>query len=218
MTSKSEFVPRVGKFTFPCRFCGKEPMQWLEVAPDTWMPYDLQKREVHNCRSNRSVMTNIHSLMDALNMLGYEAHIPRASTWRVAFSASNASSTIIFLLRKHGVDFRVFEKIEALQFDEEGKLCLGGGHLVRNFYNGSDVNIFEFIFDIAIRFITNCPLDKAMFAGKGKARPRNGTYRTDGASELGDIYSAVSGGGGGAAYLGDGIWIKSDGSSSDNGR
>ncbi len=193
-------------------------MQWHEVAPDTWMPYDLQKREIHNCWKKYSGMKTIHALMDALNELGYEAHIPRASTWRVAFSASNESGTIIFLLRKHGIDFRIFERVEILQFDEDGKLCLGGGHLVRNFYNGSDVNIFELIFDIATRFITNSPLDKIVLKGQGQVRPRNGKFRTDGESELRDIYDAVSGGGGADAYLGDGIWIGPDGSSSDNGR
>lgn len=24
-------------------------MQWSEIAPDTWMPFDLQKREIHHC-------------------------------------------------------------------------------------------------------------------------------------------------------------------------
>lgn len=49
MSSQQNFIPRVGKLTFQCKFCGKEPMQWSEIAPDTWMPFDLQKREIHHC-------------------------------------------------------------------------------------------------------------------------------------------------------------------------
>ncbi len=54
MESSSGFSPRVGKFIFPCKYCGKEPMQWTEIAPDSWMPFDLEKREIHQCWQKES--------------------------------------------------------------------------------------------------------------------------------------------------------------------
>lgn len=224
---KGEFVPRLGKYVFPCRFCGKEPMQWFEVSPDTWMPFDLEKREVHNCWRLDSKSLNIHMLMDELDRLGYQAHIPRTSTWRVAFSATNESNTILFLLRAHGIDFKIYDVVRTFETDVKGKIYTEGGQIVRNYYNKSDVIIFEWILEIASRFITNAPLDKSMFLGQGKpwalsrARMIRNVYGSDEVSasvELREIYDAVSSGDGEDAYLGDGVWIGADGSWSDRDR
>lgn len=223
---KGEFSARVGKYVFPCRFCGKEPMQWLEVAPDTWMPFDLEKREVHNCwRLQKNL--SIHMLMDELDRLGYQAHIPRTSSWRVAFSATNESSTIIFLLRARGIDFKMYEGLRAFEADGKGKIYTDGGQLVRNYYNESDVIVFEWILEIASRFITNAPLDKSMLVGQGKPwalrrarmiRNEYGSDESQASAELREIYDAVSSGDGADAYLGDGVWLGADGSWSDRGR
>lgn len=224
---KHEFVPRVGKYVFPCRFCGEEPMQWLEVAPETWMPFDLERREVHNCWRLHQKSLNIHMLMDELDRLGYQAHIPRTSAWRVAFSATNETSTIIFLLRAHGIDFKIYEGVREFQADSKGKIYTDGSRLIRNYYNESDVIIFEWILEIASRFIANAPLDKSMLAGQGKPwalgrarmiRNKFGYDESQASVELREIYNAVSNGDGEDAYLGDGVWIGADGSWYDRGR
>lgn len=55
-TMSNEFIPRWGGSVFGCDFCGAEGMQWTEVSPEQWMPYDLLNKEVHNC-PNKNVMT-----------------------------------------------------------------------------------------------------------------------------------------------------------------
>lgn len=227
MVFQKNFVPRVGKLTFACKFCCKEPMQWTEIAPDTWMPFDLEKREIHNCRRKGSNKPNLRSLADELDRLGYEAYVPRTSSWMAAFVASNHAGSIIFLIRKHGIDFKIYDKPKEFKLDENGKLYTSVGGLIRNYYNESDVFIFDWILDIASKFITETPIDNSSLVGKGKpwafdkAKYIRSTRMSDGEEgrcELREIYDAISVGDGMDAYLGDGIWIGSDGSWSDRDR
>lgn len=225
--SQPNFVPRVGKLTFPCKFCGKEPMQWSEIAPDTWMPVDLEKREVHHCWSNRPTKISIRWVADALTRLGYEAYVPRTSSWQMAFAANNEAGCLIFLIRKHGIDFKIYDKPEEFRLDEKGKLFTGGGEIVRNHFNESEVFVFDWVLDIASRFVTETPLDRSHLVGQGRPwsfhrarsiRAKCLPQGEQGRRELREIYDAISVGDGMDAYLGDGIWVGRNGSWSDRGR
>lgn len=231
MEGKDKFEPRVGKYTFPCKYCGKEPMQWTEIAPDTWMPFDLEDRKVHKCwgetsRKVENMNATIH-VTDELHRLRYTACRPRSSTWHIAYATQNEHQAIIFLFRNHGIDLKIYDSPQPLRTDEKGELYTSGGVLIRNNFGKHDWMMANWILDIASRFSTNTPIDIWKISGDErpwaveKARSIRNYYpsNNDEANrELRDIYDAISVGDGEDAYLGDGVWIGSDGSWSDRGR
>lgn len=231
MEPQSIFSPRIGKLTFPCKFCGKEPMQWTEVAPDSWMPFDLEKREIHCCWHKKSNKLKKNDaavyVADELHRLGYVACVPRTSTWNHAFPAVNEIQSIVFLVRKGGIDFKIYDGLEKFEVDGRGKLYTLGGHLIRNDFGQNDILMMEWVLNIASRFITSTPIDIEFLSSDEppwaleKARSlRSECLRDDddGRRELRDIYDDFAVVDGEDAYLGDGVWIGSNGSWDDRGR
>lgn len=39
-------------------------MQWTEIAPDTWMPFDLEKRDIHHCWNKHPSKLTIRPVTD----------------------------------------------------------------------------------------------------------------------------------------------------------
>lgn len=223
----NEFIPRWGGSVFDCDFCGAEGMQWTEVSPDKWMPYDLLNKEVHHCPNKNIGKLTRDQVLEHLQNIGFEAYIPRTSSWKYAFIASNQSQTIYFLVGKRGIDFKLYNSVRETKLDEKGKLFTDGGDMVRNYYRDSYVNIHELILEIASRLVTNTPIDESFTSGHGKSwQEQKAEYirslpkSTEAAArdEMREIYEAISLGDGEDAYLGDGIWISSDGSLDDRGR
>ena len=125
------------------------------------------------------------------------------------------------------MDFKLYNSVRETKLDEKGKLFTDGGDMVRNYYRDSDVNIHELILEIASRLVTNTPIDESFTSGHGKSwQEQKAEYirslpkSTEAAArdEMREIYEAISLGDGEDAYLGDGIWISSDGSLDDRGR
>ena len=46
---EADFKPSWGASVFKCKHCGKDGMQWKQIAPETWRPYDLQDKKSHSC-------------------------------------------------------------------------------------------------------------------------------------------------------------------------
>lgn len=223
----NEFIPRWGGSVFDCDFCGAEGMQWTEVSPEKWMPYDLLNKEVHHCPNKNIDKLTRDQVLEHLQNIGFEAYIPRTSSWKYAFIASSQSQTVYFLVGKRGIDFKLYNSVRETKLDEKGKLYTDGGEMVRNYYRDSDVNIHELVLEIASRLITNTPIDETFTSGHGKSwQEQKAEYirslpkSTEAAArdEMREIYEAISLGDGEDAYLGDGIWISSDGSLDDRGR
>lgn len=213
---------RWGKTIFDCRFCGSESMQWKEIAPDKWRPFDLLKNELHTCSEN--VLTQDELLGHLLGM-GFSVVTPKTSSWQFAYIVSNKTSTIYFLIGKRGIDFKYYDYLKEIVV-ENGKLNTSGGYLVRNNYADSAVNVNRLIFDIASRIVGDAPLEESWFSGTGRSwKERKEEYFREHATpevaardEMMDIYNACSPGDGSDAYLGDGIWITPDGRTEDRGR
>ena len=165
MDNNESFSPSWGAFVFDCRFCGAAGMQWLEKAPGKWVPYDLNHQIEHDCPEKNQPFTR-EQLLHYLNSLGFEAYIPRTSSWMLAFIASNKSQTIYFLIGKRSIDFKLYNQLRPTRTDEKGKLFTDGGTMVRNYYRESEKAINALAAEIAFRFLANIPLDDYL-AGNG---------------------------------------------------
>lgn len=221
------FVPRWGETVFDCKFCGSEGMQWTEIAPDRWKPFDLLNDTVHDCMGDSAEKMTQDDILEHLQNFGFEAYRPRTSSWKFVFTASNKTQSLYFLIGRRSIDFKFYESGRSLETDDRGRLFTDGGVLVRNYYKDSDVNIHELVLELASRFISNSPIDKEFFIGRGtswaeqkakyiRSLPKDSIKESR--YEMRDIYDAIANEPGEDAYLGDGMWISSDGSVRDKGR
>lgn len=221
---QQRFQPRLAGSQFACKFCAAPGMQWLEQSLDKWVPFDLGKNSVHQCRESGEVLSR-EDVLQYLCSLGFEAYVPRTSSWTHVFAASNRTRTLYFLVGKRTFDFKLYDHVRSEQVDSKGKLATDGGQMVRNYYHDSDVNIHQLIQDLATRFVADDPIDESWLVGHGtswkKVLPNESTAPAAAADEGGDmaeIYDAISGGDGQDAYLGDGMWLSADGGLHDRGR
>ncbi|EKB1968989.1 MULTISPECIES: hypothetical protein [Vibrio harveyi group] len=120
---------------------------------------------------NRAVkynkILNREMVLNTLATIGFDVYIPRCSSWKIVFIASNDSQSIYFLIGKRNIDFKLYNHVRKEKFDQNGKLFTDGGQLVRNYYNDSEVFIHKFILEIATLFITNTKIGKEYLVGNG---------------------------------------------------
>lgn len=155
-------------------------------------------------------------LLCNLHDLGFEAYIPRTSSWKYAFVSSNNTQTIYFLIGKRCIDFKFYDHVRATKVDEQGRIFTDGGIIVRNYYAGSGLSIHDLIIEIAKKFIENQVLDESFFSGHGiSVREQNEEYKRSlpksFIEEMKELYDDLCLGDGGDVYLSDGIWLSSSG-------
>lgn len=250
---KSGFEPTWGTSVFECKFCGKDGMQWKQLAPDIWIPYDLKEKKQHSCNvekdkeymgyqvENTGSIT-LESLLENLELLGFEYFVPRTSSWKFALVKSNDIQTVYFLIGRLGIDFKFYDHVRDNNTDENGRLYTDGGKMVRNYYWQSDVNIHHLILKVATQLSNNIPIENDFLTGQGRSINKQKSITKEAeeyqysahefaeeyqysahefagrSNDMTDLYEAMSTGDGEDAYMGDGIWIKSDGSIYDKGR
>lgn len=239
---KSGFEPTWGTSVFECKFCGKDGMQWKQVAPDIWIPYDLEEKKQHSCNvekdkeymgyqvENTGSIT-LESLIENLELLGFEYFVPRTSSWKFALVKSNDIQTVYFLIGRLGIDFKFYDHVRDNNTDENGRLYTDGGKMVRNYYWQSDVNIHHLILKVATQLNNNIPIENDFLTGQGRSINKQESITKEAeeyqysahefagrSDDMTGLYGAMSTGDGEDAYMGDGIWIKSDGSVYDKGR
>ena len=149
-------------------------------------------------------------LLMSLIKLGFSSYMPRTSSWRDAYIASNNTSTLYLLVGKRGIDFKIYNCIRETRLDERGRLYTdGGGQIIRNYYNRSRINIHSHILELAHIFIENKEIDESFLSGLGVSplHPKQ-----DETNDMVQIYKAVCHEEGKDAYLGDRIYIRPDGS------
>jgi hypothetical protein len=162
-------------------------------------------------------------VIDRLKELGYKEMRPINKTWSHALIASNKSHTIYILIRKRGIDFKLYDGTKENEIDEKGHINTNDGTTIRNNYCESYTNIHELTLKIASLFITDTPLDKSLMSDHGKpVSLQKADYLKNlsltAKSEGRQMYDAMAHEDGEDAYLGGGMWISSDGSLSDRGR
>jgi hypothetical protein len=161
----------------------------LEIAPDRSWAF------------NTDYLTNgqIHHLRDLqlrLRDTGWTGEKPRQSTWKIIYRLRIGEGSASIAFRKNGIDIGADGKgAQHWYFDSEVDLC-----------------------DLCWRFAESWRNQSGEYDEFFKPRGRKFTKPQGARSDLGDIYDAISGGTGGAAYLGDGTWLGSGGRSWDEHR
>lgn len=217
MLNQNEFLPRWGGSIFDCNYCNAEGMQWKEISPDKWMPFDILNNEIHDCAEKHIKFLSKEEVVQHLINLGFVAYSPRTVSWHTALTASNNAGTLYFLVGNLGIDFKYFDHVREIKLDDRRRLYTDGGQFIRNYYKNSEINIHELTINLASRFVTNSPIENNLLVSHGTSlRERKQQYRNS-ISEN-ELYDAVSNGDGEDAYLGDGVWISANGSLHDKGR
>lgn len=181
MSNKNEdFVPGAHLSVFKCKFCGKGGMVWKEVRSDLWRLYDMKQNKVHSCTvredeeyleyqmQNTGVIT-LESLVENLELLGFEYFVPRTVSWKFALIKSNTIQTVYFLIGRLGIDFKLYDHVRDTDTDDNGKLYTDGGLAVRNYYWGSEINVHHLILKVANQVANNIPIDDALLTGQGRS-------------------------------------------------
>lgn len=175
---EADFKPSWGASVFKCKHCGKDGMQWKQIAPETWRPYDLQDKKLHSCdvvkdkeymqyQVENTGSITLESLLENLELLGFEYFVPRTTSWKFALAKSNTIQTVYFLVGRSGVDFKLYDSVRDNNVDDNGKLYTDGGKLVRNYYWKSNVNIHHLILKVATQLSNNIPIDDEFLTGQG---------------------------------------------------
>lgn len=209
---KKQFLPRVGRSVFDCKFCGAEGMQWLEIEESKWRPFDIINNCIHFCESIK-YEPEVNYILEILQNIGFEVYTPRTSTWSFAFIASNDSQTLYFLIRKNGIDFKLYDYLRAVKIDKNNKIYTDGGSFVRNSYEGSELDICKIILDIAHKFILNEAIEGQLLENNGASLSAKEL-----SNDMLEIFNGLSNGDGEDVYLSDGVWLCSDGTTEDRGR
>lgn len=168
--------------------------------------------------------TSRNELIRALLNLGYRSYPVTQSQWRAAYVASSEQQTFYILVRKNGVDFRVFEKSNYFDW-QGGRLRVSDGVGPDNFYHRSETGLHVHVMAAALDFLSTGRLSQAFMKPVGvsfRNSPEFEEYKKMKASSRKessntDVYSSL-GSDGEAIYMGDGMWLNADDSYTDRGR
>ncbi len=154
-----------------------------------------------------------------------------SSSYRIIYLYSNETQTSVILIRKNGIDIQLFpDRLNIIPKPQSTfEVPLTQGRLVRHYLAHTKFNLFEGIYRFARAFMENStnydrfftPIgskDKRTSKLKTLSEQRRWESRSGEGNEMVDIYHAISGGSGGPAYLGDGMWLDSSGGVHDWGR
>lgn len=165
---------------------------------------------------------------------GYKRHTTASTRWRIALVFRNSQKTLIVLIRKRGVDVLESPLTPGQMTNEEGLLSISmqraGDRFVELGYTEANTSIHDIALYIASLVAQDKPVADELFTRRGigprewalKYGELSKGLRRSPASDVGeggtmeDLYDAVSNGDGEDAYLGDGMWIRSDGCTYDS--
>lgn len=158
--------------------------------------------------------------------LGWIPLKPSQRTYRNVLGSTNETSTAYVFVRRNGIDIKISEKVskELLKPYSLCQCSLSDGITVRHSLSHTSFNLFEGILRFCRSFTANGRDLERYFVPVGSSDKRTeelkamSVARKSQHSEMQDIYDACSDGGGGPAYLGDGMWITSTGRIEDQGR
>lgn len=68
----------------------------------------------------------------------FEYYQPAAKTWHSALVGNKGKRVLCILLRKNGIDFRLYDNYKGgLSVNKNGHLIMNGGKIYRNYFNNS---------------------------------------------------------------------------------
>lgn len=155
-------------------------------------------------RSNGMIHT-LDDLWARLRRSGWVPHRPAQKSFKVVYSLVRGQKTASMWFRRNGIDFRLSN------FDSGGPATEGGAdaplqaRAVAHWYHNSEVDLYQLCIAFADTFSAGRSDWDEFFVPRGKkfAKPSTPGF----GHELRDIYDAISSGGGGPAYLNDGVWL-----------
>lgn len=165
-------------------------------------------------------------LIKVLKSSGWIQIKTRQRIYRSVFANLNTTSIAYMFFRRNGVDIQVIQRdgeeiIKPFSFYNGS---FNEGKVVRHSFAHNTFNLLEGLQRFSNSFVNNENDLERYFVAQGQSDKRTeelkkqALERKNSRNEMIDIYNACSDGSGGAAYLGDGMWISSDGSLNDWGR
>ncbi len=164
-------------------------------------------------------------LIKALKSCGWVQIKSRQRTYRTVLANLNSTSTAYMFFRRNGVDIQVVPRVgeEAIKPYSLYRGSFSEGKVVRHFFAHTTFNLLEGLQRFSDSFLHNENDLERYFVPQGQSDKRTEELKKQALeskssrNEMIDIYNACSDGDG-SAYLGDRIWISSDGSLNDWGR
>ena len=160
---------------------------------------------------------------------GYKRHSTASKRWRIALVRRNAEKTLIVLIRRHGVDLLESPLAPDQMTNEDGLLSISmhreGDRFAELGYTEAGTSVHDRALLIASYIAQDKPVADELFERRGigptewamkygeLSKPKGGAVAADlsDGGTMEDVYDAVSNGDGEDAYLGDGMWISSNG-------
>jgi hypothetical protein len=160
---------------------------------------------------------------------GYKRHSTASKLWGVALVRRNAQKTLIVLIRRPGVDVLESPLAPDQMTNEDGLLSNSmhreGDRFAVLGYTEAGTSVHDRALLIASQIAQDKPVADVLFERRGigptewalkygeLAKSEGNALAVDlsDGSTMEDVYDAVSNGVGEDAYLGDGMWISSDG-------
>jgi len=192
--------------------------------------YCLERELIYVSKSDsyrierQSTGVRFHTAQDLISFLskkGWNKGIPRARNYRLFLWIDNKERTAKLRFHGQGIDIQVFDEHNSLRVQEDGKISIDmwSGKIVTHRYYLSEVCMFEFIAEFATKFTANEDITKFMTQiGSNKAKrsktlgyPNSDNSEEDNGLSLSELYNILSDGGDQPAYLGDGMYLGSDG-------
>uniref|UniRef100_E6XLQ0 Uncharacterized protein n=1 Tax=Shewanella putrefaciens (strain 200) TaxID=399804 RepID=E6XLQ0_SHEP2 len=146
--------------------------------------------------------------------------------YRTVLGFANSANVAYIFVRKNGVDIQMLPRTDnqIVKPYSMHEISFNEGKMVQHFLAHTTFNLFEGILRFSKSFIENEADLERYFIPQGRSDKRTeelkqqARERQASRNEMLDIYDACSDGNGGPAYLGDGMWISSDGGLHDWGR
>jgi len=192
---------------------------------------ELKGREIWgDVIERRASDVRFHTTKDLIKFLtgaGWKKIDQSSSRAPLYYWRDNLTRTARLRFHGLGIDIQLFDTLVWMEDSHEGRIVphVHSGQRTRHRYYHSGRCIFEFVADFSDAFLRNEDDFKTFLTQIGS----DGTKRSEVSSfpakkteterdwsdgcSLSELYDIMSDGGGGPAYLGDGIYLNSDGSS-----
>lgn len=176
-------------------------------------------------QAHHSTLTR-EELINELRLIGFKRCKTASAAWKATFFFENSSGTILILMRSREIDILKTNSKFVDLLTDEGRVRVytqaEGTQFAEYHYSESQINIHKKVLEVAKASVSNSEIDPSVFCKVGITKQewvkKHIGDKKKSYAPNSDLYDAISLGDGEDAYLGDGIWIRSGGSTYDGGR